>query len=203
MILLTLLVSASGLAQSGHIYIENFEIMPDSTVTVPVILANTDSTRGIQFNLTLPEGLTIADYTTTPYSNSFNMSVSCRSYDFKDYFLVMMYPMRPVCIPPSTEEVILFSFTAAPNFKGGDLLVWKCRGSTIDNHMIRMDGDTTAVSVPASSLIGVPVDQKPLEDQYFNLNGVPMASPDSSSIAIRLTTWSDGRQTAMKMHTAH
>ena len=39
-----LLMAFTALAQGNRVIIEDFEIAPDSTLTIPVLLANTDST---------------------------------------------------------------------------------------------------------------------------------------------------------------
>ena len=44
------LLALSGAAQTNRIYIDDFEIYPDSTVTVPVVFANESRARGLQYN---------------------------------------------------------------------------------------------------------------------------------------------------------
>ena len=66
------------MAQNNRIYIEDFEIDPDSTVTVSVILANESPTRGVQFNMTLPPGLILKSSKVTAYSSEYFMSMTCR-----------------------------------------------------------------------------------------------------------------------------
>ena len=203
MIFAASLAVMAALAQGGHIYIDDFEIIPDSTLTVPVILANTDSTRGVQFYMTLPDGLALDECAPSAYSRSYEMTTTTRWTDEEGFYLVMLFPSARICLPPDTAEVILLTFLAQSDFKGGDINLWNCKGSTIDNKVIPMDGDTVAVSVPASSLIGIPVEQHPVKDQFFNLQGAPVPSPDSSSVVIKVSTWSDGRQTAQKMSHVH
>ena len=203
MISVALLAACCALAQGGRVYIEDFEIVPDSTLTVPVMLANTDSTRGVQFNMTLPDGLSLEEYSATAYSKSYDMTMTTRWSDAGNYYLVILFPSSRICFPPATADVIQFTFKADADFKGGDIALWKCRGSTIDNKAIPLDGDTTTVSVPASSLIGIPIDQQPVKDQFFNLQGMPVASPDTSLFTIRVSTWADGRQTTQKLARGH
>ena len=74
MVMMAALLSLAAVAQQrNRIYIENFEIYPDSSLTVPVMLANMDSTRGIQFNITLPFGLKISECNLTPYAKEYDM----------------------------------------------------------------------------------------------------------------------------------
>lgn len=186
-------------AQGNKLYIEDFEIEPDSSLTVPVMMANADSTRGVQFNVTLPEGLALEGYAVSDYSRDYEMTMTCRLADDGTYYVVMVYPNGRICFPAGTEPVALLTFTAGSAFKGGTISVWKCRGSTIDNHVIEFDGALTTVTVPASSLIGVPIDKQPVKDEYFNLQGFPIDSPDSTSLAIKVSTWPDGKTTSSKV----
>lgn len=166
--LMALLTAMTLAAQDNRIFIDDFEIDRDSTVTVPVMLANVDPTRGIQFNLTLPQGLTLGDYEETPYSVKYKMSITCRHKTDQDYYMLLLVPSRPVCFPPDTARVINLTLAASSDFKGGTIDVWQCRGSTKDNHTIVMGGDAVQVTVPEASLIGIPIEQKPAEDQFFN-----------------------------------
>ena len=59
LMLAALMLAMTGMAQNNRVYIEDFEIEPGSLITVPVLLANESPTRGFQFNLSLPQGLTI------------------------------------------------------------------------------------------------------------------------------------------------
>ena len=204
MTLMAVLVAVSAMAQSrNRIYIEDFEIDLDSTLVVPVMLANQDESRGLQFNITLPDGLRMIDRETTDYAQRYNMSLSCNYSQNTGSYLVIMYPTPPTCFPPDTMAVMTITFKALPNFKGGLMPVWKCRGSTMDNETIFMDNDTTKVTVPSSSLIGVPTDTKPVWDQYFNMMGMPIDSPDSVPVAIHVTTAADGRCVSRKVAVSH
>ena len=66
-----------------------------------------------------------------------------------------------------------------------------------------MEGDTTTVTVPQASLIGIPVDGQPVKDQYFNLMGQPITSPDVVPVAIQVTTLADGGHTSRKVAAGH
>lgn len=201
--MMALLAALTAAGQSGRIYIEDFEIDLDSTKTVPVILANIDPTRGVQFNLTLPDGLSLEGYEETAYSLGYDMALTSRFVPDYNGYLVFLYPSRPICFPPDTAAVINLTFTASSNFKGGDLTLWQCRGSTLENTTLYLDGDTTQVTVPVSSLIGIPIDQKPTEEQYFNLMGQPISSPDMAPIAIQVTTRADGVRSSRKVCYSH
>jgi hypothetical protein len=201
--LMAVLASLTVTAQSNRIYIEDFEIDCDSAKMVQVMLANVDPTRGIQFNLRLPAGLSIEDYDETAYSRRYSMSLTSSFVPDYDGYLMFLYPSQAICFPPDTMAVIKLTLAASHDFRGGDLLIWQCRGSTIDNETIYMDGDTTHVTVPTSTLIGIPIDQKPTEEQYFNLMGLPIASPDMAPVAIQVTTRGDGVRTSRKVASVH
>lgn len=199
MIILLSLVALSGAAQSNRIYIDDFEIYPDSTVTVPVVLANESRIRGLQFNMTLPQGLTIEEYELTDYSDDLTMSLVVRR--IKDnYYGVFIYPTQKIPYPADTTAVIMtLTFGATSDFTGGEVVMFNGRGSTMNNHTFIIDGDTVEVTVPAASLIGIPMDQNPVKDEFFNLQGSPIPSPDSVPVAIHVYTLADGRLDSRKV----
>ena len=102
------------------------------------------------------------------------MSVSCNYNQKNSCYSAFIYPPGPICFPADPAAVVMYIWlTAKDDFKGGPIITWKCRGSSIDNNTIIMDGDTTAVTVPQASLIGIPIDKRQTKDQYFNLTGHP------------------------------
>ena len=201
--ILAVSMALCAMAQNNRIYIEDFEIDPDSTVTVPVILANESPTRGVQFNMTLPPGLILKSSKVTDYSSEYFMSMTCRYYEKGGYYMVFIFPMAAVCFEPNTAEVMTITFAAQPDFKGGTISLWNCMGSTINNHSFAIDGASTVVTVPEASLIGIPIDKDPERDEFFNLLGQPVSSPDSVSLAIHVTTAADGQRTSRKVSCRH
>ena len=157
----------SAIGEGNSIFIKDFVISPDSTVVVPVMLANTDSTRGVQFNLTLPEGLDLVDSELTPYSKSRRMNIF--DSEKNGTCIIGLYPMGIIYFPPDSAAIMLLHFKAQSQFKGGDIIVWKCIGSSVDNKNIPMEGDTTSVIVPMADLIGIPVENEPGDNSFFNL----------------------------------
>ena len=198
MVMVAVLLAIAGVAQQrNRIYIENFEIYPDSSLTVPVMLANMDSTRGIQFNITLPFGLRISECELTPYAKEYDMHIF--ENNNAGVLTIGMYPFSRVCFPPDTVAVMTINFDAKTDFKGGEIFLWKCRGSTMENTTIFIGDDTTTVTVPSSSLIGIPVDQKTDDEMYFNLLGQPIPSADSVPVAVQVTTRPDGTINSRKV----
>ena len=198
MTMLAMVLTLAAIAQKNRIYIEDFEIYPDSSITMPVILANVDSTRGIQFNMTLPDGLRMLDCKLSDYAaNEYDMQIF--STVKAGIWTMGMYPMSRVCLPPATQVVMTIKFYATADFKGGELFLWKCRGSTIKNMSIYIDDDTTAVAVPSSALIGIPMDNATDKDLYFNLMGQPIAAPDQAPVAVQVRTLANGEQNTRKI----
>lgn len=204
MTILATLLSVNAVAQSlSRIYIEDFEIFPDSSVTVPVMLANVERTRGLQFYLTLPEGLQLGQSELTQYSIDSKMILTCRYSEKNACYMIFIYPSVSNMYPPDTLAVMNMEFQASSDFKGGDMLVWKCRGSTANNRAIVYQDDTTTVTVPTASLIGIPMDKQQLREQYFNLQGQPIDSPLVTTVAIQVTTLPNGQRYSRKVAVAH
>lgn len=201
--LLAVLMVVGAAAQNNQIYIEDFEIYPDSTSLVPVMLANTDSTRGVQFYMTMPEGLDVAAFVLNDYANAYDMLLETKFSTNLGCYVVFEYPASRICFPPDTTAVLMIEFCASSDFGGGELTLWQCRGATIDNRSISMTGCTTNVTVPESSIIGIPMDNAPESNQYFNLLGQPVIQPDTVPVVIEVTTHGDGHQSSRKMSFGH
>lgn len=166
--LLAACVAVCAMAQANRIYIEDFEICPDSVVTVPVMLANVDETRGLQFRMTLPTGLSMDECELTDHSADCNMKELYSYSPAGAFFTVILYPLDRSCLPSGTNAIMNFSFKADAGFKGGTITLFKAYGASTENEPMTIDGDTTTVTVPEAVLIGVPVDQKTADDQFFN-----------------------------------
>jgi len=193
-----LLVFTGAVSQGNVMYIDDFEIYPDSTVTVSLMMANSDSTRGCQLNLTLPDGLTLVKKELTSYAaDDYRMNI----FSSRDgnVWTLGMYPSERLCFPPADTAIMNLTFAAVSEFRGGQILLWKQRGANIDNKTIYFDNDTAIVTVPTSSLIGIPVDKQQNDERYFNLMGQPISAPDSVPVAICVTTRPDGSVDSRKV----
>jgi hypothetical protein len=203
-ILLAVTSALIGLAGNNYVVVEDFEIMGDSALSVPVYLVNEDPSRGFQFNMTLPAGLTLEDCTIPEeVMDDFDMRFVCNYMSQDSCFQIIIFPGFRVCIEPGTMLAIYLDFIAASDFKGGKIKIWKCLGSTIDNETFPMNGCTVNVTVPASSLIKVPVDTQPSDERYFNLMGHPLSSPANAPVAILVSTMPDGRVSSRKVSVGH
>lgn len=191
-------------AQTNRIYIEDFEIEPGTTDTVQAIFASVDASRGLQFNVSLSAGLDIVDSWLTDYSKQLSMVGSCNYSSKNDCYLMFIYPADFVCYAADTVAAVMnIIIEADPDFTGGTIITWKCRGSTIDNDAIAMEGDTTIVSLPTASIIAIPADQHFTNDQYFNMMGQPIEDPASAPVAIQVTTRASGERTTRKVAVGH
>lgn len=173
MAVLAVLLSLPLMGQENRIYIEGFEVEPDSTITVPVMVCNADSTRGLQFNISLPDGLSFDNCVVSAYSRRNEMTISCQYDKAHHYYLVLIYPLGRISFPAGVADVAQLTLTAQSGFKGGDIVIWKCFGSTVDNKAIAFDGETATVTVPENALYGVPIDQKPADDHFFQSDEQP------------------------------
>lgn len=196
---MAMMMAMGVMAQHNVMYISDFEIAPGSQIDVPLMLANSDPTRGVQFNMTLPDGLTLINRQMTPYAEV--------EYEMKDfgtlkkagYWLIGMYPVGGVCFPPGDTAIMILTFASAADFTGGEIILWRQRGSTIDNKTIFYDNDTTTVTIPQASILERQDNALPLDQRFYNLNGQPVESPDTMPLAIQVTTWPDGRRTSRKV----
>ena len=167
--LLTIMVAMTALAlsaQANRIVIEDFVVDRDSVVSVPVMLANETPMRGLQFRMVLPEGLKIEGSKLTKYSEKYDMNLAGRSTPQGDY-AVFIYPMSRVCYPADSAVIMMLEVVASSDFKGGKIIMSGVRGSTIDNQSIPVEDTAVTVSVPASSLIGIPMDQTQGNGKFF------------------------------------
>lgn len=147
-IIITLLASIAAmtaLAQSnGCIYIEDFEIAPDSTIAVPVMLTNAESTQGLQFKMILPDGLVLEDIELTKYSRRFKMNVAKNMKN--DKWIVAVYTMEQSAFPPDTAAILSMTLTALHEFEGGNITITKSQGSSQEFTTINYDDSSTTVT---------------------------------------------------------
>lgn len=147
MTLVALLLAVTAMAQHNGVFIDSFEIAPGTSVTVPVKFHVIEPTRGLQFCVSLPPRLrmvrhdldeeTADQYSLHPFGSR-NDSV----------WTLGMYPFGRVCLPADTVMTVMqVTLKASPDFQGGDIRLWRQRGSRLDNSSIQLSDDTTAVRV--------------------------------------------------------
>lgn len=148
-----MLLAMSTAAHHNGVFIEDFEVEPGSSVIVPLMLCGSDSTRGVQFNMTLPLGLTMETY---ELEEDVVEKYNLHSYDRCNagVWIIGVYPYGRKCLPADTTIAIMrMTLKAAPNFAGGDIYLWKDRGAKMDNSTIFFNDDTTTVAVPQASIM--------------------------------------------------
>ena len=185
LIILMAALAFNAVAQNNRIYIEDFEIIPDSSVLVPVILANQDTTCGFQFNMTLPDGLEVEKVSMTDRIRDLEMKLEYHERNGSS--VVMIYSMQLAYCVPDTIEVLTIKFKADADFKGGEVSLWKCRGARTDNTGLILSDATTRVSVPERSLVGVPIDKKKEKEQFFDSDMRPEVSSSAGKVSQKPT----------------
>ena len=143
--IVAVLATMSALAQgNGRIYIEDFEIAPDSTITVQVMLENVEPTQGCQFKMTLPDGLTLEEIELTKYSRKLKMSQANNLKNGK--WIVAVYSMNQTAYPPDNAAILAITLTALPAFEGGTITISKSQGSSQEFTTINYDDSSTTVT---------------------------------------------------------
>ena len=141
---------------------DDFEIARDSTLTVPVKLVNQDTTRGLQFDVSLPPGLRCEELKLSRYIQRMKFILNNTIKD--SVHNVMIYQLGSGIIPPGDVAVVEMTLKADSTFSGGNITLRKCRGSTRDNKSIYIDGDTVTVTVPMEPQGGFFLDAAPTAD---------------------------------------
>lgn len=155
-------------AQGNRIYMEDVEITPDSSLTVPLMLTNVDETRGVQFNMVLPQGLQLVDQDLTDYSYDIGMKLTTRHLAEQNTWIVIVHSMEKAYFPAGNATAIMeFCFKAAKDFKGGKIILNNMRGSTFDNRSIKVNDDSTTVTVLPNTLMRRQQADDD-QDQFFN-----------------------------------
>ena len=160
MTLLAVCATLCAVAQTNRVYINDFEISPGSTLEVPVMLGNQDSTRGVQFRLTLPKGLQCVEVNLSQYAERKGFVLNNTLKDGSNR--MMVYHVGQAFFPPGDKAVVEMTLQADETFSGGKVSVWKCRGETMTNQTIYIDDSTTTVSVPMAAQGGSFLDTAPV-----------------------------------------
>jgi len=166
-LMMAAVMALTAMSQTNSIFIEDFEICPDSVALVPVLLANDDATRGLQFNMTLPPGLDVARCKLTDRSLDLDMTVLFDRDRQSRSCTVIIYSHKASSFDPGRDAVATLTIKASSDFRGGDIKLWKLRGSTLQNQSIIMEDTHCVVSVPQSALVGVPIDMQQEAEQHF------------------------------------
>lgn len=159
MICLAVCATLCAVAQGNRICVGDVEVARGATVTVPVVLANQDTTRGVQFKVMLPQGLRCEEWNLAPRTQRLGFILN--NVLKNGAHSVMIYQVGRGAIPPGDEAIAIMTLKADDTFNGGEITVMKCRGSTMDNKSMEMDGSTSTVTVPTGNFF---FDSAPLPD---------------------------------------
>jgi len=147
-ILLAALATLTAAAQHDNtIYIEDFEMAPDSTVTVNVTLANGEPTGGFQFRMSLPAGLQVEDIELTRHSKKHKMYLASNQVNDSTW-MVVVYPMGQDVLPTDSVAVLRLTLTAAQQFNGGIIAITRAMGASQESTTIYYDDSTANVTLP-------------------------------------------------------
>jgi len=195
-IMMAAMLTLAATAQINEMYIEDFTIDPGTVIEVPVMLHCQTPSRGMQFDLTLCEGLTLQDIELTQESLDKGMNLFTRRGGNK--VTIGTYPSNRVCYDTVPTPVVILYLEAAETFTGGTITMTRVRGATLDNASIKMNDTTTTVTAGGTSGVAqVVVPRNAVGVDYFTLDGIRVTRP--AGVAIQVTRYDDGTTAACKI----
>ena len=163
-----------------------FEIMRGGTKDVTLSLTSSTNYYGFQFEMQLPDGLSIIDTSGVQAASAISgFSVGYKELSNNKYMIVG-FDTAGKTIPLGTHEILVFTFQATDNFNGGQIKICNVKFSTDgenDNHKDIDFSDLELEASPSSDFdtsvdqIGVNNDNLPIT--LFNLSGVKVATAQS------------------------
>lgn len=157
------LVALMAAAQVARIHIDDFEMTPGDKITVPVMFSNTEESKGLQFYLTLPQGLKMTRAKLTDYSDDLEMQLTNSRLKIDNSYAVIMYTMKQKGFPPDSAAIVNLSFKADKSFAGGEIIIWNAVGATTGNKSIAIGNDTVTVRCKPETLM-----TQPAGEPFFN-----------------------------------
>ena len=149
-----LVVSLVASAQKNVMKIKDFYITPGGSVTVELELDNETKISSLQFDMTVPEGLTPSAFTkvTTRISRSshttfFNPITVEDEQIYRGGFLTNAADMSKSAIAGNSGAFATLTFTASPDFKGGTIAL---KNIVASNGTLAGTGVDTTVEIPDS-----------------------------------------------------
>ena len=129
--------------------ISDFGINPDDSATVPVTLTTDSQYFGCQFDLELPDGLSIAPKGVS-VSESLNASDYTMSYALKsdNSYIIILYSNSHKSFPTGSNDLMNITFQAAQDFDGGVINV-----SNIEFSMDSGDVDMSVAFNPSVCMV--------------------------------------------------
>lgn len=168
--------------------ISPFSIIKGSTKDVALSLTSTATYYGFQFEMELPEGLSLLEPKGVKASSALSgFSISYREQSNNKYMIVG-FDAGGKEIPKGTNDILDITFQATDNFKGGNIKIYNVKFSTDGDNDYHKDINFSdlEVEVTPSSDVVTSVDQfftnnDNLLVELFNLSGVRVATAKSRS----------------------
>ena len=110
-----LLAAPAGLMAQNIIYLPDISALPETTVSLPVYLKNTSSIVAAQFELTVPQGVTI-DETSGTMSNRGDghaVNIKLNGFPYLEYGIVKGEVASISSVPESTENGMVYTVNVA------------------------------------------------------------------------------------------
>ena len=162
---------------AGTLYMANFSITPGGSTIEPVSLKTSAEYVGCQFELELPEGLSIANkgVALSRYLNSGQYAV-LSSPKSDNTYIVILYSTNHISFPTGDIDLVDIEFQATQSFKGGTINV-----TNIEFSKDSGDVDTAVDFDPSTCeviLDGIPTSITEIKDlenvrvDVYNVSGV-------------------------------
>ncbi|MCH5221710.1 MAG: leucine-rich repeat protein, partial [Muribaculaceae bacterium] len=163
-----------------------FSIIRGCTKDVSLSLTSSASYYGFQFDMELPEGLSIIE----PGGVQASLAISGFSVNYKEQpdgkYMIVVFDVGGKSIPTGTNDILEITFLASETFKGGKINISNVKFSTDgdnDNHK-DVDFSDLELEVTPSSGVSTSVEQlftnnDNISLEFFNLSGVKVATAKS------------------------
>lgn len=163
-----------------------FSIVKGSTKDVPLSLTSSASYYGFQFEMELPEGLSIVETNGVKTSSALSgFSIGYKNQSNNNYVIVG-FDAGGKAIPTGTNEIVEITFGATDIFNGGNIKIYNVKFSTDGDNDYHKDinFNDLELEVTPSSDVSTSVDQlftnnDNISLEFFNLSGAKVATAKS------------------------
>ncbi len=150
-------LALSAQARENNLAISGTTILPGQTATIAVNLHNTDNCYGLQFDITMPEGLSLTGVSKTNRTSNCVLTPNLNSGKERVVLLSLSNPLSG-----SYGDVCELKVQASPTFKGGILKITNAKMS---------DGGTSDITIPSTQC------------EFLNVKNATVILPDFSITA--------------------
>ena len=148
-----------------------------------LILESSIPFYGFQFDVSLPDGLSIADVAPSESIESFTIDFNSMSADADR---IIGFDMNGAVIPAGSHELLTFTFTADDNFEGGPLKISNVifsadngDGTHKDFRIDDLELEATAFNDDKTEVLQIDCQDENDPYEIFNLSGVKVATVKS------------------------